>query len=64
MAAAMLETSKDRCPCCGEMIELVIDTSVDIQEYVEDCEVCCCPILVNVTVTDDGWDVTLEQENA
>lgn len=60
----MLETSKDRCPYCGEVVELVIDTSVEIQEYVEDCEVCCRPMLVNVVVTDDGLDLSLEQENA
>lgn len=60
----MLETSKDRCPCCGEMIELVIDTSVETQEYVEDCEVCCRPMLVSVTMTEDGPDVMLVQENA
>ena len=38
---------KSFCPYCGEPIELLIDTSVAEQEYVEDCEVCCNPIEVD-----------------
>lgn len=36
------------CPCCGERIELAVDCSVEQQEYVEDCSVCCRPIVVTV----------------
>ena len=43
------------CPYCGEPIELVVDASVDHQEYVEDCSVCCRPIQLTVSV--DGNDV-------
>ncbi|MBK52406.1 MAG: hypothetical protein CMQ45_08490 [Gammaproteobacteria bacterium] len=39
------------CPYCGEHIELLIDTSITEQEYVEDCEVCCRPIVVSCTVS-------------
>ncbi len=35
------------CPYCGERISVLIDTSVDSQQYIEDCEVCCRPILIN-----------------
>jgi hypothetical protein len=45
------------CPYCGEGIELVVDPSVPEQEYVEDCFVCCRPIVVNVVVA--GEDVTV-----
>ena len=38
---------KSFCPYCGEPIELLIDTSITEQEYVEDCEVCCNPIEVD-----------------
>lgn len=38
------------CPYCGESIELVIDTSIDQQQYIEDCQVCCRPISVNVSI--------------
>ena len=42
------------CPYCGESIELLIDTSVAQQQYIEDCQVCCRPITLNVEVDDDG----------
>ena len=38
------------CPYCGERIELGVDCSVDAQEYVEDCSVCCRPMIVTVIV--------------
>ncbi len=41
------------CPYCGERISMVLDTSVNGQTYVEDCEVCCRPVEVNYTVKDD-----------
>lgn len=37
------------CPYCGEAFTAVIDPSVDDQEYVEDCYVCCRPIQFAVT---------------
>lgn len=42
------------CPYCGEPIDLFIDDSVEEQQYVEDCAVCCRPINVAVTVTAEG----------
>ena len=41
------------CPYCWESITMLLDLSVDQQSYVEDCEVCCNPIAVNVA-SDDG----------
>jgi hypothetical protein len=49
-----IQTHMIDCPCCGENIELVIDCSVSHQEYVEDCSVCCRPIIVSVECTPDG----------
>lgn len=40
------------CPYCGEGISIVVDTSVDAQEYVEDCSVCCRPIELTVKCAD------------
>jgi len=34
------------CPCCGEIIPIVLDLSVAEQSYVEDCSVCCQPIVL------------------
>ena len=42
------------CPYCGENITVLIDGSLPEQEYVEDCQVCCRPIVVNVSVDVDG----------
>ena len=42
------------CPYCGERIDLLIDCSVDVQYYIEDCQVCCRPMNLHVTVDDEG----------
>lgn len=49
-----LITKKSYCPYCGEPIELIIDTSVTQQSYIEDCQVCCRPMLLNVEVDSEG----------
>jgi hypothetical protein len=41
---------KISCPYCGEVIELLIDDSVSVQDYYEDCSVCCRPIRIQVNV--------------
>ncbi len=43
------------CPYCGQEVELILDQSGGaIQEYVEDCEVCCMPWSVRVAFDGDG----------
>lgn len=42
------------CPYCGEAISVLIDDSSPEQSYVEDCQVCCRPIVLNVSVDADG----------
>lgn len=51
------------CPYCGETVEIVIDKSGGAtQDYVEDCEVCCRPWKVHVTLDVGGAiEVRLEQ---
>lgn len=39
-----------QCPYCGETISMLFDTSIRHQKYIEDCEVCCHPIALNVVV--------------
>ena len=53
-----IETS---CPCCGADVEVIVDEGGDdLQEYVEDCPVCCRPWDVEVLRDADGdWGVTL-----
>jgi hypothetical protein len=47
-----LQPEEITCPYCGEHIELLIDCSAGCQEYVEDCSVCCRPIVVRVQIED------------
>ena len=49
----MLPVESMDCPYCGEPIDLLIDDSVEHQEYIEDCPVCCRPINVEVSIGDD-----------
>ena len=53
----MLETVSQFCPYCGEPIELVIDCSILQQQYVEDCQVCCRPMIVNVMLDEKDLPV-------
>ena len=47
------------CPYCGETITIIVDESVPEQTYIEDCEVCCRPIVMH-TIVDAGGDVTVD----
>jgi len=45
-----------QCPYCWEHISMLLDPSVDRQTYVEDCEVCCNPIEIQVNF--EGEELT------
>ncbi|AUP78725.1 CPXCG motif-containing cysteine-rich protein [Flavivirga eckloniae] len=36
------------CPYCWETISMLVDNSISKQSYIEDCEVCCNPIQLNI----------------
>ena len=42
------------CPYCGETISLLLDVSAGDQNYIEDCQVCCRPIVVVVAIDEEG----------
>jgi len=43
------------CDSCGEEIVVPIDLSAGLtQEYIEDCPVCCHPIVIHVEIEEDG----------
>ncbi len=48
-----METHLIDCPYCGEQLEVAVDLSVRYQEYIEDCQVCCSPMTLVVTLADD-----------
>ncbi len=50
----MLELVTLDCPYCGESFASSVDISAGAQSYVEDCAVCCRPIVVVVNVDDSG----------
>ncbi len=52
-----------QCPYCGERIGILVDCSIDDQEYTEDCQVCCCSIVINAIVYDDTVSVFVRTEN-
>jgi hypothetical protein len=35
-----------QCPFCGQEFDLVIDTSIALQQFTTDCEICCRPFEV------------------
>ena len=52
------------CPCCGETIWLEIDCSLPHQRYVEDCQVCCRPLVIEaVTEAGEVVEVRVRPEN-
>ncbi|NMT64193.1 CPXCG motif-containing cysteine-rich protein [Marinobacter orientalis] len=54
-----------QCPYCWETLEISVDPSVTDQEYVEDCQVCCQPIVVHVVLDENltpSVDVRPENE--
>ena len=42
------------CPYCGEAFETSADASAGSCTYVEDCQVCCQPMEMELRVNDDG----------
>lgn len=43
-----------QCPYCGETVSILVDPSVENQSYIEDCQVCCRPINLTVTIGEEG----------
>ncbi len=44
----LLQSLSLTCPYCGEVIDLVVDTSIPRQTLIEDCCVCCRPITLEL----------------
>jgi len=60
-----LEFGDAACPYCGEPLTLALDPGAEGQTYVEDCQVCCRPILVQVSTDGQGglqFDLQREDE--
>lgn len=60
----MLEQESITCPYCWETIEITLDLSVDTQRYVEDCSVCCRPIVIEYRAEEGTLtDLAITAEN-
>ena len=42
------------CPYCGETIEVLIVQEDEGQQYIEDCQVCCRPIIFEISIGAQG----------
>jgi hypothetical protein len=52
------------CPYCGEEINVLIEPLEEEQEYIEDCQVCCRPIVFHISLQSDGsYTVSVHSEN-
>jgi hypothetical protein len=59
----LTETVAIQCPYCGERIEIIIDESIEQQNYIEDCQVCCRPIELSVTVAGEEVMVAARRDD-
>lgn len=50
----LLQENTISCPYCGELITILVDGSVEEQQYIEDCQVCCRPIDIRVSISANG----------
>ena len=58
----MLEWTTITCPYCWAGFETQVDCSAGSQVYMEDCQVCCQPILFRISVDLDGNLLAVETQ--
>ena len=52
------------CPYCGEPFTVLVDGSVPQQDYTEDCQVCCRPMVVRTRLdAEDACRVDVSRED-
>ena len=59
---ALLDEEEIECPNCGEFITVVIDKTVDAQQYIEDCSVCCQAMIIRVNLDDEFNQLSISNE--
>jgi hypothetical protein len=57
----LIQGREATCPHCWESINLTLDLSVSEQSYIEDCPVCCKPMVVSYAA-DNGEVVEFNVE--
>ncbi|MBG8560564.1 MULTISPECIES: CPXCG motif-containing cysteine-rich protein [Pseudomonas] len=59
----MVESAFYDCPYCGEQVETTVDLSGGDQSYIEDCQVCCRPIVFVLQVHGEEWMLDVKRED-
>lgn len=59
----MLECEHYSCPYCAEPVEALLDLSGGDQQYIEDCPVCCRPILFILQTDGVEWRLDVRRED-
>ena len=61
----MIEEATICCPYCGEYFVTLVDYSAGTQSYIEDCYVCCRPVVFTLHVSAGGelMDIVVATEN-
>lgn len=54
-----LEERSIYCPYCGEPINILVNAEEAQSEYIEDCQVCCRPIVIAVELNASGGSAVL-----
>ncbi len=58
------EFAQVQCPSCGEVCGTMIDLTSGERAYIEDCQVCCEPMLMAVEVGERGELVAVSAQKA
>ncbi|MGC1307551.1 MAG: CPXCG motif-containing cysteine-rich protein [Phormidesmis sp.] len=59
----MQTTAEYYCAFCGEPSTTFIDLSAgSAQSYVEDCQVCCRPNILYISIDEETLDVTIQTD--
>ncbi len=59
----LLQEHDVTCPYCWQPITVLVDCSVSAQDYVEDCHICCRPILLRIHLEEDVAVIEAVPEN-
>jgi hypothetical protein len=60
-----MEEAEVECPYCGEAVTLLLDLSEESASYVEDCSVCCRPMVVRFSTADGELvDVSVDRDDS
>ncbi len=63
LSATMQSTAEYTCAFCGETSTTFIDISAGLtQTYIEDCQVCCRPNHLYITIDDISLDIEISTD--